>query len=277
MFVGFGDIARRSARALSAQGWQASGLRRTDKSEEGVSLAVGDCRDVSLLKALLPGQDVVVASFTPDEYSEAGYRAAYLETAEALVAAMDSRACQPRHLIWISSTGVYGEGKGDLVDEATSPAPTRYSGQILLEAENTIRQGPVSATIVRFSGIYGRGAPRVVDQVRSGACAPESPELWTNRIHCDDCAGVVCHLCNLIAEGRHPGEVYVATDCEPVPLHTVHRWLAQKLGVPMQYADSTASHRGNRRCSNQRLLATGYQFRYPSYREGYGAMLAPQS
>jgi hypothetical protein len=53
-------------------------------------------------------------------------------------------------------------------------------------------------------------------------------------------------------------------------------WLAARLGVPappVEEGEAGVRARGDKRCSNARLLATGFRFRYPTYREGYAALL----
>lgn len=77
-------------------------------------------------------------------------------------------------------------------------------------------------------------------------------------------------------------------DDDPAPLDEVLGWLAGQLGVPeprlaTQPAfkpsvyetrrDSVSRMRASKRCSNARLRASGFKFRYPGYREGYGAIL----
>lgn len=269
LLLGFGDIAQRTARLLLEQDWVVEGLRRSSKAAGGVVMHSGDSTDARVLESIVAGQDVVIASFTPDEFSEAGYRAAYLDTAKALARVMEMPTNRPKRLIWVSSTSVYGAGNGDWVDEETPPVPSRYSGRILLEAEQVLEQSDGAVTIVRFSGIYGRGAPRLIEQVKSGQCVPETPIQWTNRIHCDDCAGILAHLCNRVVSGEDVDDLYLATDCEPVPLHQVHQWMASQMGVEVVKGGKLGSMRGNRRCSNSKLLATGYSFNYPTYKEGY--------
>jgi hypothetical protein len=58
-------------------------------------------------------------------------------------------------------------------------------------------------------------------------------------------------------------------------LREVCEWLAQRmdLDVSAMAADGVPMRGGNKRCSNQRLLDAGYQFAYPDYRSGYGAIL----
>lgn len=269
LLLGFGDIAQRTSELLLAKGWNLTGVRRSEKQMAGVEVVRGDCTDEVMLARMLPDYDVVIASFTPDEYSESGYRAAYLNTAEALAKVMKNPADRPGRLIWVSSTSVFGSGDGDWVDEQTPPQPTRYSGEILLEAEQRLHNSGAPVTVVRFSGIYGRGAPRLIEQVKAGRCVPDQPVVWSNRIHGDDCAGFLAHLCQKAVSREELESLYLATDCEPVPLHQVHKWIADQLGLDMVEEGKPGSLRGNRRCSNKRMLATGYRFKYSNFREGY--------
>jgi len=112
--------------------------------------------------------------------------------------------------------------------------------------------------------------------VRAGrAVYRESPPQWTNRIHLDDCADVLAHL----MRQRYPERVYLAVDCEPAQQVDVQRWIAGAAGAPDPRAATPHDRppqrtQSNKRCSNARLLATGYRFRHPTYREGYRAVLA---
>jgi nucleoside-diphosphate-sugar epimerase len=126
--------------------------------------------------------------------------------------------------------------------------------------------------VVRFGGIYGPGRTRLIDSVRSGQARCE-PGLYTNRIHRDDCAGVLEHLLALAA----PAPLYIGVDDEPALQCEVLRWLAQQLGVPPPVPsgapDDSRRRGGNKRCCNARLRASGYRLLYPSYCEGYTALL----
>ncbi len=274
LLLGFGDLGQRLAARLLRDGWQVTGVRRSRAQVSGVEMIAGDCRDPALLATLLAGRDLVVASLTPDSFTEEAYREAYVASARALAEALAGLADKPRLVLWVSSTSVYGQGEGEWVDEKTPPAPSGFSGRLLLAAERELAAADAPTAIVRFSGIYGGGSKRMLDQVRRGQCAPESPVQWSNRIHRDDCAGVLHHLAALALAGEPLAPVYLGTDCEPAPLHQVHRWLAEQLGVAVAVGNSAAGRRGNRRCSNRLLLESGYRFLYPSYREGYAEDLS---
>jgi len=141
---------------------------------------------------------------------------------------------------------------------------------------------PWPAVVIRFGGIYGPGRTRLIDSVRAGtATRPAGPPLYTNRIHRDDCARVLEHLLFLPT----PAPLYLAVDDDPAPLGEVLSWLATQIDVPEpplavsqplkpggRGGDPAARARASKRCRHTRLRASGFQFRYPSYRDGYAAL-----
>ncbi|MFT6694417.1 MAG: hypothetical protein ACJAY3_001308, partial [Neolewinella sp.] len=65
--------------------------------------------------------------------------------------------------------------------------------------------------------------------------------------------------------------LYIATDCEPVTQHNLREWLAAQLGVSLTEQPSRPGLL--RRLSNKRLIQAGYQFKFPTYREGYRSLI----
>ncbi len=130
---------------------------------------------------------------------------------------------------------------------------------------------PFPGTVLRLGGIYGPGRTSLLERARSGV--PGGP-AFTNRIHRDDAAAALLHLALLpTAE-----PCYVGVDCEPATEAEVLAWLARRLGVtpaeaPGVAPSSSRRARGSKRCRNARLLASGFRFRYPTWREGYEALL----
>lgn len=240
----------------------------------GVTMMAGDCRDPAILDRALKRQDLVVVSLTPGSFTEEAYRSTYVDVARTISESIGRQQVKPGYVLWVSSTSVYGEGAGEWVDETTPARPKGFSGQCLLQGEREIGVSAVASTVVRFSGIYGPGRNRMIEQVRAGYCAPAEPVQWSNRIHSEDCAGVLHHLAAMAMAGNSPAPLYIGTDCEPVPLHDVHQWLAARLGVTVTPSRDAGAARGNRRCCNRLLLDTGYRFRYPTFREGYAELLA---
>ena len=101
-----------------------------------------------------------------------------------------------------------------------------------------------------------------------------APPLYGNRIHAEDAAGLLAFLLQADARGLALEPVYLGVDDEPAALHEVVDWLRQRLSVS-HWADAAATRRaGSKRCRNARARALGWEPRYPSYREGYAALLA---
>jgi nucleoside-diphosphate-sugar epimerase len=280
LFVGCGDIGVRTIQSLecSQDGlvWQALAMRRhPERLSPNISSVAVDLKDTEALAGLLASRsfDAIVVTLTADQMTDQGYVDTYVAGAQALQSAIVQSGQSPGLVIWVSSTGVYHQSNGEWVDELSETNPSSFRGKRLLEAEQVIQQLPVPSVVVRLSGIYGPGRSRLISQVRQGVVVPAVPVHWTNRIHSEDCAGVLTHLLNRFGQGEVLENLYLATDNEPAPAHEMQCWLAEQVGVePLE--TSEARRMGNRRCSNQRLRTSGYLFCYPTYREGYGTLLA---
>lgn len=279
LFIGCGDIGVRTIQRLEcSQGglvWQALAMRRhPERLPPNISSVAVDLRDTEALAGLLVSHcfDAIVVTLTADQMTDQGYADTYVAGAKALQSAIVQSGQPPGLVIWVSSTGVYHQSNGEWVDELSETNPSSFRGKRLLEAEQVIQQLAVSSVVVRFSGIYGPGRSRLISQVRQGVIASAVPVHWANRIHSEDCAGVLAHLLSRFGQGAVLENLYLATDNESAPAHEVQRWLAEQVEIePLE--GSEARRMGNRRCRNQRLRSSGYLFCYPTYREGYGALL----
>ena len=285
LIAGCGDIGTTLGQALHAAGHTVWGLRRQPGHlPAGIQPLAADLSVPETLRTLPPALDDVVYSAAASGFSEAHYQAAYVDGVGNLLHALSTAGQQPRRLLFTSSTSVYDQHQGEWVDERSPATATAFSGRCIRAGEALFRGSPWPAIVVRFGGIYGPGRTRLIDSVREGsATCPAGPPLYTNRIHRDDCARVLEHLLFL----DDPAPLYIAVDDEPAPLDEVLDWLAQRLGVapPLrkgqavskpgaeQRADPALRMRASKRCSNARLRASGFQFRYPTYREGYAALL----
>lgn len=273
LFLGCGDIAQQTALQLADQ-HQCTGLRRNPKNLMADLTAVAaDITDPRQMESVLSQKfDILVVTLTPEEFTEQAYRAAYIAAAESIEIAVAAVKKSPKLVIWVSSTSVYGDQQGAWVDESSPPQPISFSGRILLQAEQIIQRLPCATTIVRFSGIYGPGRTRMLNQVRAGKGRPAEPKQWSNRIHSEDCAGVLAHLIDLLARGQTVQPIYLASDSEPVTQHQLRSWLATQMAVKL--VEEVAEPSPVRRCSNRQLLESGYRFKYPTYREGYLSLIA---
>lgn len=275
LILGCGDIGERLAGQLPAEQFQVTGLRRHPPATDtaNVHYRACDVTDRAALAASLgEGFAQIVITMTPAERSDEGYRRAYVATCENLLHSLRAQKQTPELIVFVSSSGVYGQHDGSWVDETSPAEPANFSGKRLLEAEQLIATSGFAYCIVRFSGIYGPGRNRLIEQVRQGRAVLSGS--YTNRIHADDCAGVLAHLLQRQARGQSVAHLYLASDSKPAPMAEVVAWLSMQLKTDRAiFAPEQPSERGNKRCSNQRLLASGFQLRYPDYQQGYSAVL----
>jgi len=279
LIAGCGDVGSVLGQRLAGAGHEVFGLRRSAaRLPAGIRPVRADLAEPGTLADLPPSIDSVVYLATADRYDDDAYHRAYVHGPRNLVAALAETQATLRRFVFVSSTGVYAQRAGEWVDESSPTEPVQFSGARLLEGERLVRCAPTPAVIVRFAGIYGPGRNRLQQRVIDAKPCQETPPLYTNRIHRDDCAAVLEHVLTLEA----PDEVYIGVDCEPAPQCEVMDWLAAELGVAApprtDPADEAVAGRGsNKRCRNALLLASGYRFEYPSYREGYAKIIADGS
>ncbi len=272
LFAGCGDIGSRSASRLAAD-FDCFGLKRNPQSlADFISPLAGSMSDLDfMVEVLNQGFDILVATLTPDGFTPEAYQRAYVDSAKTLATAMTLATAVPKLVIWVSSTSVYGNCNGGWVNEQSPTKALSFSGKLLLEAEQQIAGLSCATVIVRFSGIYGPGRTRMLDQIIAGRGRPAEPQQWSNRIYSEDCAGVLAHLVRAFEAGKVLESLYIATDSAPVTQHDLRIWLAQQLKVQLE--DEIVEQKAIRRCSNQRLLDSGYEFLYPSYKEGYQSLI----
>ncbi|MBX7255164.1 MAG: SDR family oxidoreductase [Candidatus Hydrogenedentes bacterium] len=276
LIAGCGYVGSELARLLLSDGHSVWGMRRVPQGlPPDVMPIAADLSKPASLAGLPPGLDAVVYAAAAGGFDEARYVAAYVEGPANLLTALRSQGQHPRRFLFASSTGVYAQLSGEWVDEDSPAEPSHFSGVVLLRGEQTVLKGPFPSTVVRFAGIYGPGRTRMIESVRNGTATVSSTPTFVNHIHRDDCAGALRHLLML----QEPAPLYIGVDNEPVERGDMFRWLARRLGVPEPGgsgepdSESVRAMRSNKRCSNARLRATGYEFRYPSFREGYEALL----
>jgi nucleoside-diphosphate-sugar epimerase len=281
LIAGCGYVGKELGRRLVAAGHEVWGFTRTEEPlPEGVRSIFGDLRNRSLLDALPPALDRVVFAAAPSEHDEESYRSTYVGGLSALVDALTCGGSTPGRLVFCSSMSVYSQSDGSLVDEDAATEPARHSGRVMLEAEALALAGPIPAVVARIAGIYGPGRDRIVRRVAAEeARIPPGESAFGSLIHRDDCAAALHHLLDL----PEPAPVYVVADDEAGTLADRLRCLADLLGVQEPpvgedpsagpWLQQRAGDRG-KRLDNRRLRATGFELSYPSFREGYAALVA---
>lgn len=273
LIAGCGDVGTRLALRLSGAGCQVWGLRRdVSRLPAGVLPIEADLADSQHFPALPEALDAVVYCAAAGQRDEERYRRTYVTGLQTLLLQLKKQHIVPKRFLFTSSTAVYGQNAGEWVSESSITQPSSFSGAVLLEAEQVLAYSGFEHVILRLGGIYGPGRAALLRQVQAGkvqVCA-DYPQ-FTNRIHSEDCAGILQHLLVLDRVDSH----YVVVDNESAPLAEVADWLARQMAadLPRRMPREQIEKGQNKRGDNRRLRATGYQFLYPSYREGYRALL----
>lgn len=279
LIAGAGYVGGTLASQLAQGGTKVYALSRSGVPAEGSSdrpiVLQADCGKPETLRSLPSDIELAVYAVAAGLHTDEGYLDAYVRGMENIIAALREQAPRMRRLIFTSSTSVYGQNDGGWVDELSETSSEGFTRQRMLEAESRCLESGFEPVVVRFSGIYGPTRHRTIEEVRSGkaVCLTGAPR-YTNRIHRDDCAGVLEYLLTREA----PQSIYIGTDCDPSDRNDLLRWIAATLGCPPPeerdgVAEEVRRFGTNKRLSNRRLLDSGYQFKFPTYREGYAHII----
>ncbi len=271
LVAGAGYVGGALALELARAGHEVIAVRRSEAPLEGCRTLAIDLADAAALAKLPAEVDQLVYAVGADGRSDEAYERAYVRGLAGVLGRV-----QAGRVLFTSSTAVYGQDDGALVDE-TSEAKAEGTARFLRAGEALVQALGERGVVLRLAGIYGPGRERLVRMVAEGSARLGSGVVG-NRIHRDDCVGAIAHLLALPA----PRPVYVGVDRAPVLLDEVYRWVAAELGLPPPPAgeldararDGAGRRGGGKRCVSDRLLASGYVFRHPSYREGYREAIA---
>ena len=282
--VGCGDIGHRLAQACLAQGRELSGWVRSDASvmalrEMRIPALKVDLDQPVLCLPSVAGDDLYYLAPPPPEGREDGRVA-------RLIAGF-AEAGRPRRVVYLSTTGVYGDCGGDWVDETRPPAPVADRAWRRLDAENRWRAwsaaGEGELVILRVAGIYGPGKLPIARLQSGRPMVAEADAPITNHIHTLDLVAI----CQAAMARGVSGEVYNVCDGDPGNMTGYFNAVADFLGLPRppvisleeakrQLTPGMLSYLGeSRRLSNRKLLdELGVSLRYPTLAEGLPACVS---
>ncbi len=273
LIAGCGDIGTKAGIQLHQNGHEVFGLKRNICSLPEHIVPIKADLSQTVDPGILPANiDLIIYILAASSFNEQAYQQAYISGAKNLIDALGKSISQLKRFIFVSSTSVYAQNNGEWVDEQSVTEPTSFNGQIMLEAEQQILGLPVGL-VVRFSGIYGPGRNRMLEQIKSGQLAAKQPVIYSNRIHSEDCVRVLVYLTEM---GAVNAKVVLASDHSPAALSEIQAWLADRLNIAETKRDYQVPKRraGSKRISNKRLIELGYEFKYSDYRAGYSDILA---
>ncbi|MHB8971151.1 MAG: SDR family oxidoreductase [Pirellulaceae bacterium] len=280
LIAGCGYLGSRAARLWQAGGDEVYVLTRSESRarhfhEQGWHPMVGDVTCPESLPPL-PQVDTLLWSVGYERATGQLIHTVYVDGLRNLLGVLPDSVSR---VIYISSTGVYGQADGTWVDEATECRPTRAGGQACLAAEQLLLQSAwaTRTLLLRLAGIYGPQRLPRLQQLRSGESLNTAPRGLLNLIHVDDAAQVVRQVAD---QALALPRVFLIADGQPVLRGTFYTEVARLWGTPAANfgaspSDVAASSRSgsHKRVSNQRMQAElGIRLQYPSYLEGLAAI-----
>jgi nucleoside-diphosphate-sugar epimerase len=284
LIVGSGYVGFKLASDLARHGHEVLGVTRTSYHAPLLNAAgiVPLSADVSVPEscANLPRDcDWVVLCVSTRGGGVSEYERTYLQSARNLLQCMAK--IPPAKFVFTSSTSVYGQTDGSMVDESSPANPLAPSAQVLLQTETLLCSAAVEhdfpAVVLRVGAIYGPQRTHWIERIQKGL---GELDLCSNRlmnmIHRDDVAGAIVAA---LKRGK-PGEIYNAVDDAPVRQADLLQWLSCKLHKPCEPVGHSLTSFDSPRLltskavSNRKLkLELGYTFKFPTFREGYLSIL----
>lgn len=276
---GLGYTGQRLARKLATHGWSVAGTTRSPEKQEwlesqGIGASVFHSDAVSALPDDVAQTTHLLISIPPDAQGDAVFRQ-YGEMIATLP-----------QLVWLgylSTTGVYGDCRGEWVDESSPTHAIDERVRKRIEAEQqwlslaSTHRTPVH--LFRLAGIYGPDNSQI-DRIKAGTARRiVKAGQYFSRIHVDDI------VTTLLASMRRPqaGAIYNVCDDLPAPPDEVVCYAARLCGVtpPIEEAYEQAElsdmmrsfYSANRRVRNDKIKSQlGVELAYPTYREGLAAI-----
>ena len=272
LILGAGFSGRAIGEAFRAAGFSVAGTTRSAEKAEtlaarGIEPILYDGAEISAaLAAAMARATHVVQSIAPGKDGDPLFRPGTPPLAGMMPAL--------RWAGYLSTVGVYGDHKGAWVNEDTPLHPVSARSVERVEAEERwlgfgAAQG-LPVAVLRLAGIYGPGRNALRNIEEGTARRLIKKDQVFNRIRVEDIAGATLFLAD-----KGLGGVFNITDDEPGPPQDVVAEAARLMGapVPPDIAFETAElspmarsfYGENKRVSNAKIRAAGFDFRFPNY------------
>lgn len=284
LIIGCGDIGLRVAHLWQTQGTAVHALshspqRHVTLEQTGINVHIGNLDDDSTLHALPTAGACVYYFAPPPEHGTHDPRIGNF-----------IRSCQekiPQQVIYISTSGVYGDCQGAWVNEETPPNPTTARAQRRLDAETQLltwgRARNISIVILRVGGIYGPGRLPLTRIQQGLPILRRDLAPYSNRIHADDLA----QICVAAAKLGQNGRIYNVADGQISTMSDYFLAVARATGLPPPpeldwsaaeqklSAEMLSYLHESRRLDTRRLREElKVELRYPTLEAGLKASLA---
>jgi nucleoside-diphosphate-sugar epimerase len=284
LIIGCGDIARRALPMLVKHYRVYAAVRSDARHRELRAMGVTPLRaDLDRPRTLrrLAGIGNLILHFAPPQ--ETGLKD---RRTQALLAALSTGKILPRRLVYISTSGVYGDCGGAWVSEEHSARPQTARAHRRIDAEVRLRRfgraRRVAVSILRAPGIYAGDRLPLARLDRGLPLLQENEDIYTNHIHADDLAAIARRA---LARGR-AGRIYNASDESVLKMGEYFDLIADRFGLPraprlprkeveQRLSPAMLSFMGeSRRLANRRIKRElGVRLKHPDVATALGGLL----
>ena len=281
VIFGCGYIGLELARQCIELGWPVTAFTRNSQTARqadgmGARSLTGTLQSDKWWRLMDGPYDHVVNSVGAASPTLEGYQQSYLDGMHSITGWLNRYGEMPENLIFTSSSSVYPQTDGALVDEDSDTSGASPRGQILLEAEKVcLSVAPKLAkqsSVIRFSGLYGPGRHLLVDKIRREEPMIGSPDRFLNLIHRQDAVSALL----AIMQTKTVSGIFNACDGQHATRGEIAKWVAQKIGVAIpRFIDPDEDRGAHRRVDNTKLRReSGWAPEYPDFQSGYQDFLA---
>ena len=284
LIIGSGDIAQRALPWLVRRYRVYATARSEARCRELRALGVTPLRvDLDRPHSLkrLAGIGNLILHFAPPQNSGVTDR-----RMQALLAALSGGKILPRRLVYLSTSGVYGDCGGAWISEARSARPQTPRACRRADAEARLRRFGrncrVAVSILRVPGIYAGDRLPLARLERGLPLLRDNDDIYTNHIHADDLAAIAQAA---LSRGR-AGRIYNASDDSIMKMGEYFDLIADRFGLPRaprlpwteverRLSPAMLSFMGeSRRLTNRRIKRElGVRLKFPDVATTLGSLL----
>jgi nucleoside-diphosphate-sugar epimerase len=253
LLIGHGYLGQAITREFQSHGWETTATSLSG-GEGSLACDVSNPDDVEKL----PPADFIVHCAASGRGGAEAYQRVYVDGCRNLVEKFPGIP-----LLFTSSTSVYAQTDGSIVTEESPAIPDRETGRLLLDAEDIAVQS--GGIVARLAGIYGPGRSVILKKFLAGeAVIEEDGRRFLNQIHRDDAARAVFHLATSGVSG-----IFNVSDSAPLSQLACYENLCRIFEKPLPPTGPRDLNRKrgwtHKQVSNEKLRATGWQPRFPSF------------
>jgi nucleoside-diphosphate-sugar epimerase len=268
LVAGCGYVGEAAANAFHENGWGVEGWTGTAESAAKLSdrpypVKAVDVTSRSAVEEASGQIDVVIHCVSSHGGDEEQYRRLYFEGAQNLLHAFSSAA-----LLFTSSTSVYAQRDGSVVDESSPAEPPHEKGKILRETEELVLAA--GGIVARLGGIHGPQRSFFLTRFLQGTFIGGPNDRLINQVHRDDIVSALLLLANRRAACA--AEIFNVVADQPIKASVAREWLGARLGNrERRGAEEDGQVRprkrgeSNKQVSNRKLRALGWEPRYPTF------------